>query len=542
MPEWTRRGASGAIQQMSGHSPQRQPFGAPEGAAPPLLVDVVVLSTDALLFEATRDAVGERNPVWRARSAAESVDLLLSGRCGVLLLDLAAVSAEPASLIEQIVEQFPDVVVVAAGRSEDESLLTPLLSDGHVYRFMHKPLTPKRAGMFLNAAIRGHAERRGLRPQHPAFQASGRAHYGSILRKWAFVVAGLACFLVALALMPDGREPEPSGKPASQPAASPGGGAGAAAQGGPRADPVLSRARAALAAGRYESPPGRNALDLYAAVLLARPDHPEARAGLGRSTARVVEIAAREADEGRHPEARRLLQRVIAIDAGHAGALALAQRLEAQSNPPPAAAGPAGAAPSAPTRASTAAPPAAETRTAVPPAAPPATPAWRTRPIVITPDPLAPRIVNAEALRKASARPASGRGFGAPIAADHPIAGLAEATSAPVEPIEPSPAEPVDHVTPATLPAGEFRPLSVVDPVYPPTALRNGTEGWVELEFTITDSGVVRDVLVLGSEPAGVFEAAAREALGQWRFEPRVANGRPVPYRSVVTLRFNVEN
>jgi hypothetical protein len=88
-----------------------------------VLVDVVVLSDDVALYQATRDAVGERNPVWRARTAAESVDLLLTGRCGVLLLDMGAVSTQPASLVGQIVDQFPDVVVVVAGRRDDETLL-----------------------------------------------------------------------------------------------------------------------------------------------------------------------------------------------------------------------------------------------------------------------------------------------------------------------------------------------------------------------------------------------------------------------------------
>ena len=69
-------------------------------------------------------------------------------------------AAPPATLVEQIVEQFPDVVVVVAGRREDEALLAQLISEGHVYRFMHKPLSAKRAGMFLNAATRCHVERR----------------------------------------------------------------------------------------------------------------------------------------------------------------------------------------------------------------------------------------------------------------------------------------------------------------------------------------------------------------------------------------------
>ena len=130
------------------------------------MVDVVVLSADMLLFDAIRAAIGERNPVWRARSAEESVDLLLTGRCGVLLIDLAVVSTQPATLVEQIVEQFPDVVVVVAGRRDDETLLAQLISDGLVYRFMHKPLSAKRAGMFLNAATRCHVERRDSSHEH----------------------------------------------------------------------------------------------------------------------------------------------------------------------------------------------------------------------------------------------------------------------------------------------------------------------------------------------------------------------------------------
>jgi hypothetical protein len=74
----------------------------------------------------------------------------------------------------------------------------------------------------------------------------------------------------------------------------------------------------ALAAGRYEAPPGRNALDLFAAVLLARPDHPEARAGLGETATRLMALATSKAQAGEEDEARRLVERVLAVDAGHA--------------------------------------------------------------------------------------------------------------------------------------------------------------------------------------------------------------------------------
>jgi hypothetical protein len=191
----------------------------------PVMVDVGVLSGDLPLYEAIRNAVGERNPVWRARSAEESVDLLLTGRCGVLLIDMAAVSTSPATLVEQIVDQFPDVVVVVAGRREDESVLAGLISDGLVYRFMHKPLSPKRAGMFLNAAMRSHVERREGRAGERLLPLARDLHSRMDPRKWLFVGAGVALFLVLLAAVlvaQFGKPVETAGAGGAAPAAAPG--------------------------------------------------------------------------------------------------------------------------------------------------------------------------------------------------------------------------------------------------------------------------------------------------------------------------------
>ncbi|HSQ69421.1 MAG TPA: energy transducer TonB, partial [Steroidobacteraceae bacterium] len=88
---------------------------------------------------------------------------------------------------------------------------------------------------------------------------------------------------------------------------------------------------------------------------------------------------------------------------------------------------------------------------------------------------------------------------------------------------------------------GELQRLHAPDPVYPPQALRGGVEGWVKLEFTVTETGAVGDVLVLDSQPAGVFERAAIDAVASWRFRPRSVNGGTVQQRSAVTIRFELE-
>jgi protein TonB len=495
--------------------------------------------------------------VWRARSAEESVELLLTGRCGVLLIDMAAVSAQPATLVEQIVEQFPDIVVVVAGRRDDESLLATLISDGLVYRFMHKPLSPKRAGMFLNAAIRCHVERREGRALAPLLPLIGELRTRMGLRKWLFVTAGLALFLALLAmLLLDGREaPRPAATPVvatPRPAQS--------AQ--PVADPVLSGARAALAAGRFEAPAGRNALDLYAAVLLARPGHPEARAGLEETAARLVALADSEVESGNADEARRLVERLLAVDPGHAAARALQARL----NPPPAVIAespaapaeaaplesPSPAAPTAPAPAPSAAPPistraqpAAAALVARPtaPSAPVAVESRKERaaPIRVMPDPLTPRIVapaSAPSSRAAANRGAR-RTFGSPISSGHPTAGYVKSPPAAEPSAQPEPITPIDAT--GGLPDRDLQQLTATEPVYPLAALRNRVEGWVEVDFTVTEAGGVREIEVVAAEPRGVFDAAATAAIGQWRFQPRVVNGRPVPQRSSVTLRFNVE-
>jgi TonB family protein len=521
--------------------------------AAPVMVDVVVLSGDVPLYEAIRNAVGERNPVWRARSAEESVDLLLTGRCGVLLIDMAAVSTRPATLVEQIVDQFPDVVVVVAGRREDESLLAGLISDGLVYRFMHKPLSPKRAGMFLNAAMRSHVERREGRGGERLMPLARDLHSRTDPRKWLFVGGGVAVFLVLLAaalVAQFGRPQEAGGASGVAPAA-------AVHSAGPLADPVLSRARAALAAGRFEAPAGRNALDLYSAVLLTRPDDVEARAGLATTIARLLEDAERAAAEGDFAEARRIAGRVLKVDADNAGARSVIASLAPRPRPdvaPPAASG------SPPALVLSSVPPAvAPARQQTPQAAiaiaktpvtgslpapvAPTSSRAGAEPPVVRPDPLAPLIVGGGTLPTSPSGPkprAAARKFNVTAVPSLPIAGYVQRPAEVTPTAAPSTMATTDGA--ARVQQRDLEPVATPEPTYPPDAFRNGTEGWVEVEFTVTERGVTRDVQVVAAAPRGVFDAAAVEAVAAWRFRPRVLYGRPVPQRTSATLRFSVED
>ena len=100
---------------------------------------------------------------------------------------------------------------------------------------------------------------------------------------------------------------------------------------------------------------------------------------------------------------------------------------------------------------------------------------------------------------------------------------------------------------PAPLPAGDApvrvggniaTPHKIVDarPVTPPEAVSANLHGVVILEIVIGTDGAVRDAKVLRSLPP--FDRAALDAVRQWRYEPTLLNGVPVPVIMTVTVNF----
>jgi len=74
----------------------------------------------------------------------------------------------------------------------------------------------------------------------------------------------------------------------------------------------------------------------------------------------------------------------------------------------------------------------------------------------------------------------------------------------------------------------ELEPLVAEPPPYPQEAVSQGLSyGFVDVEFTVTQTGSTRDVRVVESS-ARVFENSAIEAATVLRYKPRLANGKPV--------------
>ena len=88
---------------------------------------------------------------------------------------------------------------------------------------------------------------------------------------------------------------------------------------------------------------------------------------------------------------------------------------------------------------------------------------------------------------------------------------------------------------------GDYLPIVRVAPVYPARALSRGLEGFVDLSFTVTTTGTVRDPIVLQST-SSLFERAAIRAVLKFKYKPRVVDGVPVDVPGVKTrISFQLE-
>jgi TonB family protein len=88
------------------------------------------------------------------------------------------------------------------------------------------------------------------------------------------------------------------------------------------------------------------------------------------------------------------------------------------------------------------------------------------------------------------------------------------------------------------LPASALTVRTYVPPNYPRAAATRGTEGWVDLEFTVAADGSTRDVTVADASHERTFREEAIAAVAQWRFEPRVFMDRPIDQRTYTRVRF----
>jgi TonB family protein len=546
---------------------------------PGSVVDVVVLTADTGLLATLREASSQEHAIWHAPTADVAVDLLVGGRCGILVADLGTLRSDAASLLDRLGAQFPELILLATGRREEEGSVAGLISKGLIYRFLHKPISPARASLFISTASRRYHELRDVQPV--AMTTVKTIATRSPVTKIA--IAAIVLLLAVLGVflwstrdteLPAPAQPRQVGTRTTQ----------------EQVAELLGSAEMAYATGRYSEPRGDNALGYFRAVLELQPDNADAKAGIERVVA-ALEARVREALEARNaPQGAIALTALQRAQPDHPQLEALSAELVAisRSARPATTVLPAASAPSrlpSPAASAPAAPQAAEPERSVEASeAPAADSGDNVSPIAVKGEPSPEEIAAIVQLRERGAlvAPAGANAYDAMLELrerfpkaeavageqqrlafamlDRARTALAAGALDETEDY----LERADTLVPGmavvrslqdklaiaqeqrafmqnVVPAANLKRVREVPPEYPREAERAGTEGWVDVEFTIAEDGTTHDLIVRGAQPAGVFDRAASESVARWKFEPILKDGVAVRQRAVLRVRFVVE-
>ena len=579
------------------------------------IVELLVLTTDNVFLQTLRAAVGDTRRLWHVLSADKVSDLLVAGEVGIVVLDAQALHEAASVFVEQIKRQFPDLVVVAAGHRDDESSLAGLISAGLVYRFIHKPMSPGRAKLFAEAAIRKYGEQR-----RRAAEAPQRKSASPSSRMWlaACTIAALALIgAIAWNVQRSGSEDaafSPASEPA-KPAAAESPPADANARAGlaevherllARAENALleerlDEAATAIETARISGVEGSRIAFLTAQLAKSREQVKTAKAqAQPRSQARaepkaeaepkteqdhvtsLLNLASQRIASGSLLEpdrdsARFYVQEALRADPENAAALeakrALALRLledvrgaiDRREFARAAALIDGASGIAAPANVESLQGMLASARKQV------NVDSWgqllrnanerllqdrliepandSAKYFYLTLKQLDPGNAALSSVLQDLGTRLAGKARRALILGQYDAAKswLEEAGAVGFTSAEVSSAQ---HDLESALakqnfmtnlvPANQLRLLKSVQPAYPSKAEGKKMEGWVDVEFTVSEAGKVQDVAVRATSVPGVFEDAAVKAVSQWRYQPILRDARPVPVRTQIRIRFTL--
>jgi TonB family protein len=600
------------------------------------IVELVVLTADQVFLQTLRDAVGGARRLWNVPTGDKVSDLLVAGQVGIVVLDLQALN-EPASVfVGEIKRQFPDLVVICAGNRDDESSLAALISAGIVYRFIHKPMSPGRAKLFAEAAIKKHDEQRRRAAQSPPQERSAGSG-----RAW--MIGGAVGILVLI-----------GGVWLSQRGARDDGGPPPSAVDNAAAEaPLLARAAAALAANKLTEPKGDNALELYQQAQARNPASLNARSGLQEVRERLLARAENALLEERLDEAAAAIEtaraagvessRLAFLSAQLAKSREQVKAAQARASAPRVRSQPEAEVDPVARLANLAAQCMVDGRLLAPnrdnarfyvqqalrldPSNAAGQESRRVLAARLLGDARSAVVRRDFALAASLIEGAEGIAVAADIESTQRLLGSARKQvevdaraqllknaierlqqDRLIEPANDSAkyyllnlrqldpgspglaaalqdfgsrlvvkarraltleqydatrswldeavamgfasdeADSVQHDLDAVIakqkflatltPANQLTLLKSVQPVYPPKAAMSRTEGWVELGFTVTETGQVKDVVVHAASVPGVFDEAAVKAVSQWRYQPLLRDRKPVAVRTELRIRF----
>jgi TonB family protein len=271
---------------------------------------VVVLTRDEALIHTLR-SIGSEYNILTASTESELASHLLGDNAGVAILDASAVATPVDRISERLRAQFPELVLIVAGSVDDQSALATQITNGTVYRFLHKPVSEQRVRLFVDAAWRRHGEEHAGTDSVTAGATSNKR--GGKTNLLLTGVAGIAIAAVGGWLLlhkTASRQPQAPAVSTFEPAP----------MEAPRDDvleDLLARAQTALASGALVSPPGANAADLYRKAQQHSPKDPRGANGLDKVIDRLLSGAEAQLLAQHLEEAQRLTDLARAIKPDH---------------------------------------------------------------------------------------------------------------------------------------------------------------------------------------------------------------------------------
>jgi TonB family protein len=283
---------------------------------------LVVLTRDKALVE-TLSVLGAEHSVVTVASESDLAGELLGKQIGVAIIDAAAASTAVERLTERLKSQFPDLVLIVAGRLDDQSALAAQITSGTVYRFLHKPVSEQRVKLFVDAAWRRHGEElsggsdpmgtTGVLPDERAPLPRNALLFGGLVLT-ALVVAG-GWFMT--------RKPSVTATSTSQTGEAP---LPVAAR-DEQFETLLARADKAFEAGAIVAPAGENAAELYKQALHRNGSDPRAAAGIERVIDKLLSAAEAQLAAQHLDEAQGLTEQAHAIKPDHVRVAFLAAQI-----------------------------------------------------------------------------------------------------------------------------------------------------------------------------------------------------------------------
>jgi TonB family protein len=553
--------------------------------------EIITLTSDSALIRALQELSNDGVAVHVVSNMRTLSDELLQHVGAVAMIDASSLDAPIEGVVDAITTQFPDLRLMVAGHSPEQTALARRIADQTVFRFVHKPASPQRLKLFVDAAARPVESTRGRvsasEPpfgESPSFARIDTAVRGRSPMTLALVGVIAIATIAATAWFFWVRDSKSVPQAAASKVAAP---APATTANSPAAMALIHKADKAFADARYVALDSTSAAELYREALKVEPGNVAARSGFDRS----IEYGIRRGEEalvaGRINEAATMAEALRPLTPNNSRLTFLNTQIEKEQSRQNADASQRAANEVRQSQIRSELDQMAERLrrgALLDPAANNAVAHFRAAEQMGPGDPAvraareslvaalltladgeltqkrlagSRRMMDAATTLNSSApgldvmrrrieevtEQQSTASVAAAAAAE--LARTAETSRAQDAAAGRVAAPVVAAASPAesaVVSSSALKLLRSAAAEYPARALDQLVSGWVEMEFTVARDGSVKDITVVGAEPRRTFDAAAMTALKRWRYQPVVREGETVEQRARMRMRFTPQD